>query len=93
MARQELKVTVTLMSGERVEMAISPTHSVQDVISALAQDGKLAAQDSAGNVLQYALVDERTMTILASNKPLVDQGISSGSEFRVKPGARVAARM
>ncbi len=90
MAKQELKVTVTLMSGERSEITILPTHTAQDVIGVLVQGGKLPAQDSVGNLLQYELVDERTMSILAADKPLADLGIASGAELRVKPGARVA---
>lgn len=90
MARQEIKVTVTLMSGERSEITIAPTHTAQDVIAVLVQGGKLPAQDSTGNLLQYELVDERTMTLLAADKPLVDLGITTGADLRVKPGARVA---
>src|SRR5438105_373996 len=90
MARQELKLTVTVMSGERNEMSILPQHGAQDVISVLVQDGKLPAQDSMGNALRYELVDERTMTLLAADKPLAEQGITNGAELRVKPGARVA---
>jgi hypothetical protein len=90
MARQEIKITVTLMSGERNEISILPTHGAQDVISVLVQDGKLPAQDSVGRVLQYELVDERTMTVLAGDRPLVEQGVVNGAQLRVKPGARVA---
>lgn len=90
MARQEHKITVTLMSGERTEISILPTHTAQDIVAVLIQDGKLPAQDNQGHALAYEILNDRTMTALAGEKPLVDQGITNGAELRIKPGSRVA---
>ena len=91
MARSEVKITVTLMSGERHEIGIQPAHTAKDIVGALVQEGKLPGQDSQGNILEYELLDERTMTMLPADRPLADLGVGNGAELRVKPGARVAS--
>jgi uncharacterized ubiquitin-like protein YukD len=90
-SRKSIKVTVTTLSGERVDVDIAPGNTAQDIIAALIQGDKLPAEDSFGNAMQYELVSDATMLLLAGDKPLLDQGVQDGAELRVKPGARVAA--
>jgi hypothetical protein len=85
-----IKITVTTLSGERVEVDVSPGHTAQDVIAALIQGQKLPGEDSQGNPMQYQLVNDATLSLLAGDKPLIDSGLKDGADVRVKPGARVA---
>jgi hypothetical protein len=89
-SRGSAKVTVTTLSGERVDVDIAPGNTAQDIVAALIQGDKLPAEDSFGNPMQYQLVNDATMLVLAGDKPLLDQGVEDGAELRVKPGARVA---
>jgi hypothetical protein len=90
MASRNIKITVTTLSGERVEVDVAPGHTSQDVVSALVQGGKLPGEDSLGNPIQYQIISDATLSMLAGDRPLLDQGLKDGAELRVKPGARVA---
>ncbi len=90
MASRNIKVTVTILSGERVEVDVAPGHTAQDVVAALVQGGKLPGDDSVGNPIQYQVINDATLSMLAGDRPLLDQGLKEGAELRVKPGARVA---
>lgn len=90
MGNRAVGITVMTPGGERVAVQLEAAHTSQDVVAALIQEGKLAAEDSAGNSLRYELVDSATMSLLQGNQPLKDQGIGDGADLRVKPGSRVA---
>lgn len=85
-----IKVVVSTLSGERVDVEVTAGNTPQDIIAALIQDGKLPAEDSQGNAMQFELFSDATMVMLAGDKPLLEQGVEDGAELRVKPGARVA---
>lgn len=89
-SRRSIKVSVSVPSGERINMSIEPGTTAQDVITALIQSDKLPAEDSQGNELKYELVNDATMSSLAGDKPLLDQAVQDGAELRVKLGSRVA---
>jgi uncharacterized ubiquitin-like protein YukD len=90
MPRRTVNVNVTTPAGQRVKVDLEPGHTVQDVVAALVQSGKLPGEDSQGNPIRYELVDDSTLSMLPADKPLVDIGIGDGAELRVKPGARAA---
>ena len=91
MSKKDVKITVTTPGGERVAVQLEPTHTSQDVLAALVQEGKLAAEDSSGNALRYELYKSVDMSLLAGDEPLTNQGIGDGAELRAKVGTRVAA--